>query len=203
MSPPTPPIVLPLPPLPTQPTGGFTSGFVFPPQVHPAYTPGRSIIGGRGNYGGSGYGYSGGYFSMPDTQPAPAAPAPVETPTGMLRLTGTPSEAQVFVDGFYVTTLGDAESQRALMLSAGAHHIELRAPDYTAERFDVRIDPGAPVTYHASLDHVRAAPTRPAGTPAGGATKMYVIPNCYLGNVPPKPERLPQGCDINRVQVIS
>jgi hypothetical protein len=203
MSPPPPPIVLPLPPLPAQPTGGFTSGFVFPPQIHPAYTPGRSGIGGRGNYNGYGYGYGGGYFSMSDTQPAPAAPAPVDTPTGMLRLTGTPSEAQVFVDGFYVTTLGDAESQRALTLPAGAHHIELRAPDYTADRFDVRIDPGAPVTYRASLDHVRVAPPRPAAAPAGGAMKMYVIPNCYLGNVPPKPERLPQGCDITRVQVIS
>jgi hypothetical protein len=32
---------------------------------------------------------------------------------------------------------------------------------------------------------------------------MYLIPNCYLGNVPPKAERLPQGCDVTRVQEIS
>ncbi len=31
---------------------------------------------------------------------------------------------------------------------------------------------------------------------------MYLIPNCYLGNVPPRPSRLPSGCDITRVQVL-
>jgi hypothetical protein len=198
----TSPTVLPFPPLPTQPTGGFTSGVVFPPQVNPAYRP---RFNGRGSYGryGGGYGYAGGYFSSPDVQPATAAPMSAPEPTGSLRLSGTPSEAQVFIDGYYVTTLADAEAERALTLAAGPHHIELRAPDYTTAAFDVRIDPNGMTSYHASLDHVRApAPPRPA-SPAAGATKMYLIPNCYLGNIPPRADRLPQGCDIKRVQIIS
>jgi hypothetical protein len=195
-----PPTVLPFPPLPTQPTGGFTSGFVFPPQVHPAYIPGRS---GRGYGSGSYGGYGGGYFYAPDTQTTSAPAASAQQPPGLLQLTGTPGEAQVFVDGFYVATLANVEEQRALTLSPGAHHIELRAPDYTSDRFDVRIDPNATVSYRASLDHVRAAPPAASATTKAGSTKMYLIPNCYLGNVPPKAGRLPQGCDIKRVQVIS
>jgi len=196
-----PPIVLPYPPLPTQPTGGFTSGFVYPTQINPAYRPSTSGRGGRAGYGGY-PAYGGGYFYAPDTTPAPTGPAPAQEPTGELRLTGTPADAQVFVDGFYMATLGDVEDHRALTLTAGPHHVEVRAPDYTSERFDVRIDPSAMVSYHASLDHVRAQPSR-AAAPRAGATKMYLIPNCYLGNVPPKPERLPKGCDIKRVQEIS
>jgi hypothetical protein len=32
---------------------------------------------------------------------------------------------------------------------------------------------------------------------------MYVIPNCYLGNIPPRANRLPSGCDIKQVQVLA
>jgi hypothetical protein len=193
--------VLPFPPLPTQPTGGFTSGFVYPSQVHPAYRPGR---GGRGNGGYGSYGgYGGAYSYAPETQAATAAPTTGQEPVGLLQLSGTPGEAQVFVDGFYVATLASVEAQRALTLATGPHHVELRAPDYTADRFDVRIDPNATVSYRASLDHVRVQPPAPTAATRTGSTKMYVIPNCYLGNVPPKAERLPQGCDVKRVQVIS
>jgi hypothetical protein len=31
---------------------------------------------------------------------------------------------------------------------------------------------------------------------------MYVIPNCYIGNVPPRASRLPAGCDIKQVQIL-
>jgi hypothetical protein len=31
---------------------------------------------------------------------------------------------------------------------------------------------------------------------------MYLIPNCYLGNVPPRANRLSPGCDIKQVQVL-
>jgi len=37
---------------------------------------------------------------------------------------------------------------------------------------------------------------------SAAATKMYMIPNCYLGNIPPRANRLPQGCDIKQVQVL-
>lgn len=47
-----------------------------------------------------------------------------------------------------------------------------------------------------------AVPEREGRVTAASAGPMYVIPNCYLGNVPPRQERLPLGCDINHVQVL-
>ena len=190
-----PPTILPFPPLPTQPTGGFTSGVVYPPFVHPAYSPRRSYNGAVG------YGYSGGYFYAPDAQSAPAQ-ATAE-PTGLLRVAGTPTSAQVFVDGYYVATLGDIEAQRAFALPAGPHRVELRAADYVTTTFDVRISPNETVTYRAALEPARPQPPARTAPAAAGPSKMYLIPNCYLGNVPPKADRLPKGCDVKRVQVIS
>ena len=195
MTPAPPPTVLPFQLPAPQPTGGFLPGSVFPPRVNPAYLPGRS---GR-NTGTAGYGAP--YFYAPSSPDVAASPT-LATPTGMLRLTGTPESAEVFIDGFYVATIGDVESQRALTLASGPHRIELRAAGYATTTFEVRIDPSQTVTYHAALDRQRLQPVERAAAPAG-ATKMYVIPNCYLGNIPPKPERLPAGCDIKRVRVIS
>jgi len=52
------------------------------------------------------------------------------------------------------------------------------------------------------------APTeRPRETPLPepvkptGPTTMYVIPNCYAGNIPPRADRLPAGCDIKNLRV--
>lgn len=199
----TSPTVLPFPPLMTQPAGGLTPGVTFPFRDHPVYSANRFMRPGRGGYGGAYGDYGGGYFYAPDTQPTPSAPASVAEPTGLLRLSGTPASAQVFVDGYYVATLSDIEAQRALTLTSGPHRIELKAADYTSTTFDVRIDPNDTVTYRAALEHVRPQPPARSAAPAAGPTKMYLIPNCYLGNVPPKTSRLPQGCDIKRVQEIS
>ncbi len=196
-TPPPPPTVLPFQlPMP-QPTGGFLPGSVFPPKVNPAFTPGRSP-GANGSTGA----YGAPYFYVPSATDNGTTSSAAATPTGLLRLSGTPESAEVFVDGFYVATLGDAEAQRALSLAAGPHRIELRADGYTTRTFDVRIDASQTVTYRAALERQRAQPAEHAAAPAG-ATKMYLIPNCYLGNIPPKAERLPPGCDVKRVHVIS
>ena len=200
VTPPPPPVVLPFQQPAPQPAGGLIGGAVFPPQVNPAFLPGRS-----GRYPRTtGYGAPYFYAPYPDAGAASTGPAMPATPTGMLRLTGTPESAQVFVDGFYVATLGDVEAQRVLTLPAGPHRVELRAADYATTTFDVRIDPAETVTYHAALEHVRPQPGARTAAPANpNASKMYLIPNCYLGNVPPKPQRLPSGCDAKRVQIIS
>jgi len=197
-----PPVVMPLPPLMPQPAGGLTSGFRYPTRDNRVYAPRR---GGRG-YSTGGYpigGYAAGYFYSPDVPSAAAAPAPAPEPTGTLQLSGTPGEAQVFVDGFYVATLDGAEMQRGLTLSAGPHHVELRAPDYTATAFDVRINPNDTTSYRASLDYQRRQASPVRTTAPAGPSKMYVIPNCYVGNVPPQPERLPSGCDVSGVRIVS
>ena len=43
-----------------------------------------------------------------------------------------------------------------------------------------------------------AEPELPPYVPTGDRT-LYVIPGCYVGNVPPKDVRLPANCDLKRV----
>lgn len=201
---------MPLPPLTAPPAGGLNSGVPFTPpssilapQDLYRVRPGSPVYSRThvrplpGAYGGS-------YFYSPDIAPTSpvAAPQMPATESGLLRLSGTPASAEVLVDGFYVGTLGDIEAQRALTLPSGPHRIELRGSGYQPATFDVRIDPTETITYRASLDRVRPQPAR-SSAPAAGPTKMYVIPNCYLGNIPPRADRLPKGCDIKRVHVVS
>jgi len=51
--------------------------------------------------------------------------------------------------------------------------------------------------YRAALDSMQ--PPAPRAT---GPKRIYVIPGCYAGNIAPRAERLPAGCDIKRVQII-
>ncbi|HEY6893749.1 MAG TPA: hypothetical protein VI258_06260, partial [Rhodanobacteraceae bacterium] len=159
-------------------------------------------------YGGYGYvggGYIAGDYGAAENSVTPqgaAGPSDAQQPAGMLRLDMSPASAQVFVDSFFVGTVADIEARRVLSLPAGPHRIEVRAQDYQPTTFDVRIDPGDTITYRGALQPVRAAvPARPAaGAPS--ATKLYVIPNCYLGNVPPRADHLPKGCDVKQVHVV-
>jgi hypothetical protein len=112
-----------------------------------------------------------------------------------------PADAQVFVDSYFVGLASDVESQRAMTLDAGPHRIEIRAAGHETQTFDVRIPPRDTVTYRGVLEPrpTAAPPVTPSPT---SSAPIYVIPNCYLGNVPPRPSRLPSGCDIRQVQVL-
>jgi len=153
--------------------------------------------------GGYAYGYGGPGYPMPEygtpgyqsVEQSPPAPA-----FGILRLSVTPSSSQVFVDSYYVGTIADIDERGVLTLAAGAHRIELRAQQYEPLTFAVMIDPNDTIVYRASLDPKR--PPAPAATPPAWATRMYVIPGCYLGNIPPRADRVPAGCDITRVRVV-
>jgi hypothetical protein len=203
-----PPIVFPFPPLMAPPAGGLTPGTPFVPTdlTQPPrdlyrvdghsnpYQP-RPLPPPRGTFGG---------YPVGDTY----VPAPSEIPTsswrtgsGLLQLSVTPASGQVFVDSYYVGTVEDIERQRGLTLPVGPHRLDIKAPNYQTLTFDVRIDPNDTVTYRGSLE--RAQPpvqNRPPATAA--ATRMYVIPNCYLGNIPPRPDRLPAGCNISQVRIV-
>jgi hypothetical protein len=193
-------MLFPLPPLMTQPAGGLTSGFPGffsseargPRRTTPFH---RHAPFGTAFYGGFVPGYA-----IADEPVERARPAVVEAP-GALRLSVTPGAAQVFVDGFYVATVDDIVARHDLTLEPGPHRIEIRAPEYQTLTFDVRITPRELVTYRGALELVRpmAPAPRAATQPAG---PMYVIPNCYIGNVPPRPSRLASGCDIKQVQVL-
>jgi len=203
-----PPIVFPMGPLPQTPSGGLTAPVTFIPSN--GTVPPRDIfLNGRRNpyrtyptppliYGG--YGSYGSYATEPNTtsastmQPGPAV-------VGFLRVSGTPAEAQVFVDGYFVGTLGDIEAGRPLMIEAGPHRLELRAPGYQSTTVDIRLTPNDTLTYRATLERLQPPAAARNGASAAAST-MYLIPNCYLGNVPPRANRLSKGCDIKQVQVL-
>ena len=187
-----PPITFPLPSLMPPPPGGLT------PRVgegQPFRSTRRQVFGsGSTAYAPFIFGYpdSAGVESRRDVR----GPAPE---TGLLRLTVTPSSAQVFVDSYYVGTVDDVNAQRVLELEAGPHRLEIRAPQYQTLTVDVRILPRETITYRGALEPIRPAAAPPV---AGPPTVMYVIPKCYLGNLPPRQSRLPSGCDVKQVQVL-
>jgi hypothetical protein len=133
----------------------------------------------------------------------------VEEVGGRLRLDIRPADAQIFVDGEYVGTAPDHAGE--LALSAGTRRIEFRAPRHEPLAIDVRIREGETITYRGSLvsspppqaaaarpDAKSAAPARES-TPAAAPAMFYLIPGCYLGNVPPELVKLPPGCDHSRL----
>ncbi len=89
-----------------------------------------------------------------------------------------------------------------MALSAGAHRIELRAPDYETLTFSVMIEPNGLVRYRGDMQRIGTkppaviAPSQPAPAPA---KSFYVIPNCYAGDKPPS-GTLPKGCDLKKLQ---
>jgi hypothetical protein len=202
-----PPMVFPFPPLMAPPAGGLTPPVPFTMNdstrpardlyLLPAGEPFRSRpyvpVGG---FGGA---YFGPVYTVPESAVTPGRASPAPT-FGMLRFDVTPASAQVFVDSYYAGRIADIDDRRVLTLAAGPHRIELRAENYEPVTFDVRIDPNETIVYRNALERVRAsAPVEPR---AAGSSRMYVIPGCYAGNMPPRPERLPAGCNIKEVRVL-
>jgi PEGA domain-containing protein len=101
-----------------------------------------------GSYGG-GYGYdpyyggSGGYSSR-------AGQGYREV--GSLRLKVKPSDAQVYIDGYFVGVIDsyDGAFQR-LSVEAGPHRVELKAVGFEPVQFEVMITPGETITYKGEM----------------------------------------------------
>lgn len=145
--------------------------------------------------------------------PDPYQEPPPEPTTGTLRLDVEPSDvAQVFVDGEFVGTPDDLGGE--LELLPGRRQIEIRAPGYEALVFDVRITAGRTITYEGRLQRLTPAapgkpnepqPNVPSPVPSATAPQaktgdtFYLIPGCYLGNVPPDQVKLPAGCDLSKL----
>ena len=197
-----PPITFPLSPIMPPVGGGLTDPVPFRPPARDLFrarqpfntNPFKSFPYGGGSYFGPVY----------DGYPESVTPGQMMPPPaiGMLRFSVTPQSAQVFVDSFYAGTIADIEAQRVLTLTAGPHRIELRAPGYQSVTFDVRIDPNDTIVYRAALQLERSPATAPAAARPTGPTRMYVIPGCYAGNMAPRADRLPAGCDVKQVRVI-
>jgi hypothetical protein len=191
-----PPITYPFGPLMSPPAGGLTprvgEGTPFNTQRSRFFRNGSTL------FAPFIFGYQDPTEPVSGRAPRPSVP-PLST--GLLRLAVTPAGAQVFVDTYYVGTVDDVNAQRVLELEAGPHRLEFRAPGYLTLTVDLRILPYETVTYRGALELAR--PPAPATPPAAvPPTVMYVIPNCYLGNLPPRQSRLPPGCDVKQVQVL-
>jgi len=140
-----------------------------------------------------------------------------EPMAGRLRLEVEPADIlQVFVDGAYVGTPADLGGE--LELQPGSRRIEFRAPGYKTLTIDAQIVSERTIVYRATLDRIAptrvlpppvfpaapAAPPAPAPPPApSGNRTMYLIPGCYMGNVPPQDLKLPAGCDLKRLTTIT
>jgi hypothetical protein len=209
------------PPPPPAPATTTTSGVAqlppmqgiaqLPPSVITPGTPDLFLAGprtysprlNRGNrnpflYGG---GYVGsGYYEPNGTDRRANTEPPVEV--GYLRLNVQPYTAQVFIDGYYVSTV-DAFTGGgpARALPAGPHRIEIRADGYETATFDVRIDPNEMITYRRELGKTEEPKQARNVAPAIPKT-FYVIPKCYAGDKKPTADQLPKGCRASDLRTI-
>jgi len=83
------------------------------------------------------------------TPPYEAPLAPPESDVATIVLQVQPASAQIFVDGQFVGTVEDVQSE--LTVAAGVHRVEFRAPGYDPLVVDVRVDAGRRITYRGTL----------------------------------------------------
>lgn len=130
-------------------------------------------------------------------------------PTGTLWLDlQSGGGAQVYVDRVYVGTTEEVNGE--LILEAGTHKIEVRAPGYEPIDVDVKIEAERIITYRGALQPEKPAPQAepPPATDVAKPEKpiarkpFYAIPGCYLGDVPPKDANLPATCDPSKAVTI-
>ena len=112
--------------------------FLFSGYGYPGY-----YGGGGGYYDPSYYGGTGGYSSRSGQ---------AYCGVGSLRLKVKPSNAQVYIDGYFVGVIDsyDGAFQR-LSVEGGAHKVELRAEGFEPVQFDVMIMPGETITYKGEM----------------------------------------------------
>lgn len=124
--------------------------------------------------------------------------------TGRVQLDVQPTrDLEIYAGGYYVGTLDDLGGH--LELEAGLHSIEMRATGHETLQLDVRITAGRSITYRGALtpfDETSAPDpvVHPSADVAPATPRtFYLIPGCYMGNVPPKDANLPATCDLSRL----
>jgi len=135
-----------------------------------------------------------------------AAPVVVEPPPlARLILDVQPPTAQIFADGYYIGLPEDFRFENGgAVLEPGPHRIDILERNYQPVSFDVNLARGQSATFRHILTPMTRAPQpaldAAAKTPpaAKQPATFYLIPGCYMGNVPPKDVNLPATCDIAR-----
>src|SRR5262249_52364733 len=78
---------------------------------------------------------------------------PGRATTGGVSFEITPSTAEVYVDGTYMGTVGEfTPTSQPLDLTPGRHHIEVQAPGYRTQQFDVDIIAGQVIPYQGVME---------------------------------------------------
>jgi hypothetical protein len=139
---------------------------------------------------------------------------------GRLRVDVVPSSARVYVDGSFIGTVSDVNYRSGgYRLPPGSHRVSVRAPGYEGSGASVWVPPGQSVMYQDYLDRpvarYRSSPYLPVSYHSRsswyhggsfhaiapqGPPPMYVIPGCYAGDAPPRPEKLLPGCKIENLR---
>jgi hypothetical protein len=136
---------------------------------------------------------------VPPPGPAPPAREVTQLTTGSLVLQVQPASAQLFVDGYYFGTPADFDGRQGeLALEAGVHRVQLVAPGYESVTVDVNMRVNQTVRYQNVMKPVAATPPPSPAAPITPKT-LYLVPGCYLGDVPPKDAHLPATCDVTKV----
>jgi hypothetical protein len=92
------------------------------------------------------------YPAAPAPPPASVDVQPGAADTGGLSFEITPADAQIFVDGAYVGTVGQfMPTTQQLGLAAGRHRIEIREAGYQTIAFDVDIVAGEVIPYQGTM----------------------------------------------------
>jgi len=128
----------------------------YPPPAYPAYPPPAYP---SAPYPPSGYPPS----PYPQGSAQPAYPqsgyppqgsiSPSQPNTGGMSFEIQPSDAQIYVDGRYVGTVGQfSPTSQPLGLTAGRHHVRITAPGYRPMEFDADIVSGEVLPYQGTLE---------------------------------------------------
>src|SRR5476649_446870 len=157
-------------------------------------------------------------FSRLDAQtarPAPSVPPPIvlpfpplmQPPAGGLN-SGSPFQPPPLGaprDLFRVGSRDRVYTQRRLPFRLGYNAGFAYPSQASAESAPAPVEPiDAPIATPATIEpRVPLEPVPSAAPPASSREPMYIIPRCYVGNVPPRPDRLPPGCKAGDVKVIN
>jgi hypothetical protein len=136
--------------------GGYYPGYPgYPGYYPPGYYPGW----GGGYYWGSWWPYSswgwyGGYYGYPWGWGGGATVYhSVERESGSLRVLVDPSEARVYVDGYYAGTVDDFDGLfQRLSLAPGRHEIALKLEGYKTHRVKVYVTPDTTTKLNYDLE---------------------------------------------------
>jgi hypothetical protein len=142
--------------------GGGGGGGYYP--GYPGYYPGWGYGGGYypGYYPGWGYsywwpygsfGWYGGYYGYPWGWGGGSVYHHVEHESGSVRVLVDPSEARVYVDGYYAGTVDDFDGLfQRLHVSPGRHEIALKLEGYKTHRVKVYVAPDSTVKLEYDME---------------------------------------------------